>query len=217
MQNNNMAGHIVKSVLFSLILALLAFIVLSFSSAICAALTENMTLIIILPLLLLAFIWLTTKALSAIATRMSFLYWIFCFLFTLLVFILALTKNIRLNFGTSRVVGEEKPPIGWNDYLPWHLSLMMFLIPELDGYWTTYLNTEITINGYGDVINSVSWISREYTSGTFIKLVAGAIIASIASVLSATAGTIGIWITFLVEGIYCLALAVINFKNFMEY
>ena len=157
-----MIGHIVKSVFLSIIIAILASVVVGFAYGIVEMVKMNWSSILIILLPAYVYVWLTTKILNLVGRKMSFCYWFVCFIFALIILILSLNNGI--SFGETDV--------NFYHYYIWHFSIMMFLIPETDGYWTTYLNTEITIDGDGDVLDSVSWISREYTSGVTIKLVA---------------------------------------------
>ena len=199
-----MVKQIFKSLLLSVLIAIFFGIHFGFTFGAYMGLQSNPTLMLIMILPIFLYTWLTTKIQNKIASTMSFMYWLLCFVASLIVLIVGLG-----HFG--------KETINWLDYFFLHLALMFLLVPEMDGYWTTYLNTEVTLT-YNDGFVDVSerkWISKEYTAGTFVKMMTMAGIGLVMGLLTIM-GDVGIWIAFVLEAIYTLALTGINLKLFLS-
>lgn len=191
-----MIKFLFKSLLLCVLLAFIYFVLFAITNAIIQALDMNFTAIILIVGLTVGMVWIFTKLLMRIAGSISFMYWLFCVGLSVATLILSLSSDSFLELFTIHIVG------------------LMFFIPELNGEYTVYLNTETYYDGYGEVVNQHAWLSDDYTSGSVKKLVAMAILATIFTLLEMSNAESFIRIVFLLELIYSGALTLINAKHF---
>lgn len=141
--------------------------------------------------------WLFTKIDEVLSTKQTYVYWGFNFLFSLLLFILGMRRN--LSFENQSFLGA----------FVWHFTLMSFMIPQLDET-DYYLNAELTI--YDDRITFSSWISKSYTGHCIAKIGIQAIIAAIVAAVYTYCNINILWLVFLIQGGISLVLCIINIK-----
>ena len=191
-----MIKFLCKSLLLCVLLAFISFVLFAVTNAFLQAMNMNFTAIILIVGVAVGMVWIFTKLLMWIARSISFMYWLFCVGLSVATFILSLSCGSFFELFTIHMVG------------------LMFFIPELNGEYTIYLNTETYYDGYGEVVNQNAWLSENYTSGCVKKLVAMAILATVFSLLEMSSGGSFIRIVFVLELIYSGALTFINAKHF---
>ena len=179
-------------------------------------LDENITAIIVLPLIFVLFCWIFTAIIDRIAYHLSFVYWLICFIMSLITLIVGLKGGYYLQINIGHSLSSNPTPfqdiLTNNPACLWHATLLMFLIPKLDGEWTTYLNTSVTVDGNRDASFKM-WLSHEYTPGTVIKVGTILVLAIIAAILYYISHLLA-WIPFILEGGFSLFLCVANIKNY---
>ena len=210
-----MIKWIFKTIFFGAILLFIAAVTFVMVGGLGEMLDENITSIFVIPLIYLLFVWIFSFIIDKIATSLSFVYWFLCFGFCILVLVLGVTDNYGI-ISIGQISNDpEKAGANFfmsNQVIAWQATLLMFLIPQLEGEWNTYLNTEVTYYSDGDT-KKRSWISKEYTSGAFKKLAAITVITFVATILYRI-NHLFAWLVFLVEGGECFSLLVANVKYF---
>ena len=191
-----MIKYIIKSAFLLIPLTFIAFAVYAMSEGVCEMIEENFSsAIFVLPLMCAVLIWIFTRLVAGISESMSFLYWAFC---VAMIFVL---KQIPLSEYESL------------SFMAPHITALMFLIPEMEGEWTTYFNTEVTISD-SEVVSTRSWFSEEYMPGCFKKLITMIGLCAAILVLTLMQGESFLNIVFWIEIIYSGILAVTNLGNF---
>ena len=189
----------IKSLILTGILVAIAFITMGVTTSFRDTLSDNFSLIFILPGLGAAMVWIFTKIIVKIANSLSFVYWLFCVGLSITIYVLSLSNGSFFGLFAIHIVG------------------LLFFIPEMAGETTTYLNTETYFDGNGDIVSEKSWTSSEYTPGCVRKLVTMVIIAAIFSFLETQVSGSFVLIIFLAELIYSAVLAIINLKYFFVW
>lgn len=156
-------------------------------------------------LILVIFIlsWLLSKALMAIVGVRSFVYWFFAFALSLVCFILTITNN-----AVNMYASEQN----FLTIATWHLLVTFFLLPQLDGQTDYYYNVEVTLHTNGEISGS-SWISKEYTTGTSIKMTLQVVASIVFTILILINKNLSI-IVFILEGGFSLTLFILAIKNY---
>ena len=142
--------------------------------------------------------WLLSKFLAYICYNNSFIYWTFALCIAI----------YTLDLGLKGGLSEPDPFSGG---FAQHFALLFFLIPQLDGTTSYYLNREVTFDGYNASYRE--WVSDSYTPGWVSKVIAQTIIAAIAaSVYSEGADVETLWFIFIAEGGWAAYFMIMNFK-----
>ena len=183
-----MAKRIITGILLGLVVALIGFFYYGMCGA--TAMYGVLALGFIVGVLITYFLtWLLSKLLIVIVRHRPLAYYTVCFLFSVLILVLSLNDKLSY-FATT-----EPSFLTWMAY---HMTVVFLIIPQMDGEWNTYLVTETTY--LDDVaIDSRSYISREYTSGTAIKFGIQIAVSVIACLLLLANKNLA-WISFAVEG-----------------
>ena len=113
--------------------------------------------------------WVFTSILFLIMKKRPLTYFAFCFVLSTVVFFVSLF-NQGTFFGTP-------VPNPFILLIALHMTVTLFLIPKIDGHWDWYQVTETTYLG-NDVVGTNSYLTKEYTAGTSIKI-AGMIVLSL--------------------------------------
>lgn len=169
-----------------------------------------------LPLFLYFFIWLFSAIIEKIAIKMSFMFWLFCLAACVITLIYGLQDKYFLDvlrifhFTDSGVSGfiSTHPVIGWQ------ATLSLLLIPGVGNEVTVYKNTAVTFYSNG-VVKVSTWLTRQYNSSTFKKVLALIAITAISSVLYTYNHSLA-WLVFALEGGYALVLTIMNAKYFFS-
>lgn len=164
------------------------------------------------------FCWIFSAILNKIARRMSFVYWLICLGLSIAVLVYGLRGSYPM-FVTDADVSVAKPAFtGFllrNPVIVWRATLLMVIFPEMDGEWTTYLNTEVTYDSDGNEISTKSWFTHEYTNGTVVKI-ATIFAATLFATLIYNGNHKLAWLPFIVEGGICALCALVSFLYFFE-
>lgn len=123
-------------------------------------------------LLVIILTWLFSMILRVILKYRPLSYFAFCT--TLSLFIMIITLVGRHTYFGTPVTSDRFYLMD----LSYHLVLTFFLIPKIDGHYDWYEVTETT---YVDntAVGARSYLTKEYTSGTLIKILAQIIISAI--------------------------------------
>lgn len=195
-----MIKFIIKSIFCYIALALIFCFMYFFTSTMLTSMEASLTSMAtyVLFLICIFLVWALTKLQTLIARSISFMYWLFCLGLTFVSFKISSSGPIDINV------------------IFLHFSTLMFLIPELSGVITTYLNTETTYDGYGKVISERSWTSEEYTPGFIRKLAIMIVLTVILYVVEFFVGSDAIWTIFIIEAIYTGILTIANVLAFFN-
>ena len=171
-------------------------------------------LILVVPIILILLCWILSAIIAMISHMMGFMYWAVCFILCLVVLIIGLANGYSIPLETARSTDSFFTKLfAENPAFSWHCALLMLLIPRIDGYWDTYLNTEVTIYENGSA-NFNSWFSHEYTSGSAIKMGVIAVITLITAILYRISPLLAI-LPFVLEGGFCYFIGKASYKEFL--
>ncbi len=200
------AKNIITGILLLLAMGLLAFMYYGFTGV-----TSTFTLLalgfISGAIIVYVLTWLMTKLFWLIMKKRPLTYFSFCFVLSTVFFFVSL-------FNQGTFFGQTVP----NPFLlsvAYHMTVTLFLIPKIDGHWNWYEVTETTTLD-GEVIDENKYLTKEYTSGTTLKIVGQLVLSLIFAGLLYWNRNFA-WLIYALEGGYSIYMVIRVILSYRTY
>lgn len=193
-----MVGQFFKSLGLAIPMAIIGAIYFALGYAMLSVIKDTWAAIIVLFFINMFITFIFTKINSALWRGMNFMYHFW---------VLAVVVGMYLYFYYNQLKLEDS----WSYYIVGEFTILFFIVPECTSGWTSYLVTT-----YINDVEVDSYISKEYTSGTLVKLGFMALGTALFSLAIVFFHTTGFFIVFGGHCLYLLVMFLIGLKGFID-
>lgn len=193
-----MVGQFFKSFGLAIPMAIIGAIYFAIGYAMLSVIMDAFMAIIVLFFIFMFITYIFTKLDSLIWRGMNFMYHFW---------VLAAVIGMYLYFYFNTMTLDNS----WMYYIMGEFTLLFFIVPECSSYWTNYIVTE-----YIDDVEVDRYFTKEYTSGTLVKLGIMAVGTAIFSLIIVFVHETGFFVVFGLHVIYLLVMFLIGLKGFLR-